>query len=168
MDALGTQLDEIANGFLGLPVPGHFFEYISKLVAEEEHEETTVGAKIHNKIHEAVKEKLIKTLFEQLKSKHAQLEPNPDQNFELIDDHTKFFHFLLAKRAEEYKLTNAADICLPMVRSFKINNLFMTLQCWTEGRSSTAVAEDLRPTATATVAEVLGHIYGRRFYWKFS
>ena len=27
-------------------------------------------------------------------------------------------------------------------------------QCWTEGRSSTAVAEDLRPTATATVAEV--------------
>ena len=31
------------------------------------------------------------------------------------------------------------------------NNL---IQCWTEGRSSTAVAEDLRPTATATVAEV--------------
>ena len=28
---------------------------------------------------------------------------------------------------------------------------------WTEGRSSTAVAEDLRPTATATVAEVRGH-----------
>ena len=27
-------------------------------------------------------------------------------------------------------------------------------QCWTEGRSSTAVAEDLRPTATATVDEV--------------
>ena len=28
------------------------------------------------------------------------------------------------------------------------------IQCWTEGRSSTAVAEDLRPTAMATVAEV--------------
>ena len=28
------------------------------------------------------------------------------------------------------------------------------LQCWTEGRSSMAVAEDLGPTATATVAEV--------------
>ena len=28
------------------------------------------------------------------------------------------------------------------------------IQCWTEGRSSTAVAKDLRPTATATVAEV--------------
>ena len=29
-------------------------------------------------------------------------------------------------------------------------------QCWTEGRSSTAIAKDLRPTAmaTATVAEV--------------
>ena len=24
------------------------------------------------------------------------------------------------------------------------------IQCWTEGRSSTAIAEDLRPTATAT------------------
>ena len=38
-------------------------------------------------------------------------------------------------------------------------------QSWTEGRSSTAVAEDLRPTATATVAEVWGHSYGRRSYW---
>jgi hypothetical protein len=27
-------------------------------------------------------------------------------------------------------------------------------QCWTEGRSSMAVAVYLRPTATATVAEV--------------
>ena len=35
-------------------------------------------------------------------------------------------------------------------------------QCWTEGRSSTAVAEGFRPTAMATVAEVLGHSYGRR------
>ena len=26
------------------------------------------------------------------------------------------------------------------------------IQCWTEGRSSTAVAEDFSPTATATVA----------------
>ena len=30
----------------------------------------------------------------------------------------------------------------------------MGYQCWTEGRSSTAVAEDLTPTATASVAEV--------------
>ena len=29
-----------------------------------------------------------------------------------------------------------------------------TQQCWTEGRSSTAVAEDIRPMVTATVAEV--------------
>ena len=34
-----------------------------------------------------------------------------------------------------------------------LNEIAIT-QCWTEGRSSTAVAEDLRPTATATVAEV--------------
>ena len=27
-------------------------------------------------------------------------------------------------------------------------------QCWTKGRSSTAVAKDLRPTAMATVAKV--------------
>ena len=43
--------------------------------------------------------------------------------------------------------------------------LYYIQQCWTEGRSSTAVAEDLRPTATATVAEVWGHSYGRRSYW---
>ena len=40
-------------------------------------------------------------------------------------------------------------------------------QCWTEGRSSTAVAEDLGPTAKATVAEVLGHSYGRRIIGSF-
>ena len=34
--------------------------------------------------------------------------------------------------------------------------------------SSTAVAEDLRPTATATEAEVWGHSYGRRSYLYFS
>ena len=39
----------------------------------------------------------------------------------------------------------------------------VTNQCWTEDQSSMAVAEDLRPTAT--VAEVLGHSYGQRFYW---
>ena len=38
--------------------------------------------------------------------------------------------------------------------SKKRTNKFGFLQCWTEVRRSTAVAEDLRPTATATVAEV--------------
>ena len=38
-------------------------------------------------------------------------------------------------------------------------------QCWTEGRSSTAVAEGFRPTATATVAEVWDRSYGQRSYW---
>ena len=40
------------------------------------------------------------------------------------------------------------------------------LQCWTQGRSSAAIAEDLRPTAT--MAEVSDHSYGRRFNWYFS
>ena len=37
-----------------------------------------------------------------------------------------------------------------------LNLQFLTgkSQCWTEGRSSTAVAEDLRPMATAMVAKV--------------
>ena len=30
------------------------------------------------------------------------------------------------------------------------NNNIHLVQCWTEGRSSTAVVEDLGPTATAT------------------
>ena len=33
-------------------------------------------------------------------------------------------------------------------------NTVAVWQCWTVGRSSTAVAEDFIPTATATVAEV--------------
>ena len=41
-----------------------------------------------------------------------------------------------------------------------IQERFVLKQCWTEGRSSTAVAEDLRPMATATVAEVFCHSYG--------
>ena len=36
----------------------------------------------------------------------------------------------------------------------RVSSEYCANQCWTEGRSSTAVAEDLRPTATATVAEV--------------
>ena len=48
---------------------------------------------------------------------------------------------------------------------FQLSKIVTTsnLQCWTEGRSSTAVAEDLGPTATATVAEVFCHSNGQRF-----
>ena len=38
--------------------------------------------------------------------------------------------------------------------SLNSKDLHQLWQCWTEGRKSTAVAEDLRPTAMATVAEV--------------
>ena len=50
------------------------------------------------------------------------------------------------------------------------NTLKIRVQCHafavlTKGRSSTAVAEDLRPMATAMVAKVWGHSYGWRSYW---
>ena len=32
------------------------------------------------------------------------------------------------------------------------------VQCWTEGRSSMAVAEDLRPTATATATVTVAEV----------
>ena len=51
----------------------------------------------------------------------------------------------------------------PAALGCEILGFFLLFQCWTEGRRSTAVAEDLRPTAT--VAEVSGHSYGRRSYW---
>ena len=41
-----------------------------------------------------------------------------------------------------------------MLINFLVQTYNVQKQCWTEGRSSTAVAEDLGPTATATVAEV--------------
>ena len=43
----------------------------------------------------------------------------------------------------------------PLLNNYlSLVDILSMLQCWTKGRSSTAVAEDLRPTATATVAEV--------------
>ena len=57
------------------------------------------------------------------------------------------------------------SVFFPKVEWWVAELLFLSLnQCWTEGGRSTAVAEDLRPTATATVAEVWGHFYGRRSY----
>ena len=40
--------------------------------------------------------------------------------------------------------------------------VWQAYQCWTKGQRSTT--EDLRPMATATVAYVWGHSYGRRSY----
>ena len=44
--------------------------------------------------------------------------------------------------------------CIPTGNTYRKKLLGLFKQCWTEGRSSTAVAEDLGPKATATVAEV--------------
>ena len=71
----------------------------------------------------------------------------------------EFFHF-----------SNKFQVFLVIVELFGLTYVSFlldqttNLQCWTEGRSSTAVAEDFRPTATATVAEVLGQTYSRRSY----
>ena len=59
-----------------------------------------------------------------------------------------------------HTLITVAHFCLFFTNISTLVSMFT--QCWTEGRSSMAVAKDFRPTATATVAEVLGHSYGRR------
>ena len=46
----------------------------------------------------------------------------------------------------------------PNVKKLRI----VIYQCWTEGKSSTAVAKDLRPTAM--VVEDWGHSFDRRSY----
>ena len=50
--------------------------------------------------------------------------------------------------------------------STKFGQKEVKLQCWTKGRGSTAVAEDLRPMAM--VAEAWGHSYDQRSYLYFS
>ena len=61
------------------------------------------------------------------------------------------------------KNVRANQLCTHFLSSMCTNTkIGSRLQCWTEGQRSTAVAEDLRPTAT--MAEVLGNFYGRRSY----
>ena len=60
--------------------------------------------------------------------------------------------FTLSKFTVKSLMILAIQNCLVGLRLENEN--LSPFQCWTEGRSSMAVAEDLRPTATATVAEV--------------
>ena len=75
-------------------------------------------------------------------------------------------HLLLKETFEiemhAWDIFNVWKIVIMAIFSAKNQGYTSVLQWWTKGRSSTAVAEDLRSTATATVAEVWGHSYGRR------
>ena len=104
MEVLGTQIDAIANGFLGLPIKGDLFESIFKFIADNRPLERSL-----------FKKKEQSQAFEFLKTIKRQFEPQPDPNFKLVDDHTKFFHFLLALQTKNAKEVTAADICLPQV-----------------------------------------------------
>ena len=57
---------------------------------------------------------------------------------------------------------------LNFIINVQIGNMKRGIQCWTEGWSSTAVAKDLRPTATVMVGKVWGHFYCWSSYWYFS
>ena len=107
MEVLGTQFDAIANGFLGLPIKGDLFEAIFKFIADNRDEERSLKEK-----------KLLGHAHEFLKTIKRQFEPQPEPNFKLVDDHTKFFHFLLALQTKNAKEVTAADICLPKVIFF--------------------------------------------------
>ena len=73
------------------------------------------------------------------------------------------FHKVKQKRNGCHALEKLRCFCHTEKNRVNFSEYLGADQCWTEGRSSTAVAEDFRPTATATMAEVLGHSYGRRF-----
>ena len=104
MEVLGTQIDALANAFLGLPIKGDLFELIFKFVADNRAEERSL-----------FKKKVQSQAFEFLKTIKHHFEPQPDPSFKLVDDHTKFFHLLLVLQTKNAKIVNAADICLPKV-----------------------------------------------------
>ena len=104
MEVLGTQIDAIANGFLGLPIKGDLFEAIFKFIADNRDEERSLKEK-----------KLLGHAHEFLKTIKRQFEPQPDPNFKLVDDHTRFFHFLLTQQTKNGQEVTASDICLPKV-----------------------------------------------------
>ena len=60
--------------------------------------------------------------------------------------------YLNAANEANHTMKSGHDGCAAI--SIPMPPLIAFQQCWTEGRSSTAVVEDLGPTATATVAEV--------------
>jgi len=102
LEVLGTQIDAIANGFLGLPIKGDLFEAIFKFIADNRDEERSLKEK-----------KLLSHAHEFLKTIKRQFEPQPDPNFKLVDDHTRFFHFLLTQQTKNGQEVTASDICLP-------------------------------------------------------
>ena len=119
--AVGRELTAITDVLLGLPEPGYFIEYISKLMTENE--ATTVGLLAlgaegnEEAKEEAVKKTIIGTILEQFKSlQDSGFEIfNADPNFKLVDTHTKFFHFLLTTQAKGSEPADAANIILPQV-----------------------------------------------------
>ena len=119
--AVGRELQAITDVLLGLPEPGYFIEYISKLMTENE--ATTVGLLAlgaegnEEAKEEAVKKTIIGTILEQFKSlQDSGFEIfNADPNFKLVDTHTKFFHFLLTTQAKGSEPADAANIILPQV-----------------------------------------------------
>ena len=119
--AVGRELKAITDVLLGLPEPGYFIEYISKLMTENE--ATTVGLLAlgaegnEEAKEEAVKKTIIGTILEQFKSlQDSGFEIlNADPNFTLVDTHTKFFHFLLTTQAKRSEPADAAKIILPQV-----------------------------------------------------
>jgi len=110
LEVLGTQIDAIANGFLGLPIKGDLFESIFKFIADNRPLERSL-----------FKKKVQSQAFDILKTIKRQFEPQPDPNFKLVDDHTKFFHFLLALQTKNAKEVTAADICLPKPKRDDLN-----------------------------------------------
>lgn len=110
LEVLGTQIDAIANGFLGLPIKGDLFESIFKFVADNRAEERS-----------SFKKKVQSQAFEFLKTIKHHLEPQPDPSFKLVDDHTKFFHLLLKLQTKNAKNVTAADIGLPKPKRDDLN-----------------------------------------------
>ena len=117
--AVGKELQAITDVLLGLPVPGYFFEYISKLMTENEANTIRLFSAGGNEEakEEAVKKTIIGTILEQFKSlQDSGFEIlNADPNFALVDTHTKFFHFLLTTQAKGSEPADAANIILPQV-----------------------------------------------------
>mgnify|MGYP001344495253 FL=1 len=112
-------LTAITDVLLGLPVPGYFIEYISKLMTENEANTIRLFSAGGNEEakEEKVKKTIIGTILEQFKSlQDSGFEIlNADPNFKLVDTHTKFFHFLLTTQAKGSEPADAAKIILPQV-----------------------------------------------------
>ena len=111
IDALGTELDCITYHILGLPIPA-----VLTLKFAAKH--TNLASFVQHLFDKFMdKDSIAQFLFGQFKDKHLQSETkNMHPKWQCLDQHTKFYHFLLMIQAKSHEKLDIHKICQPLAK----------------------------------------------------